>query len=227
MKIENYTGAIANINLFSDFSEKELMNLFKGSKYSIREYTKDEVIHFQNEICGAMDIILDGEVSVQKIDEHGNILTITTFLPGDILGANLMFSSRNSYPMTVIAKSDCILLHMYRDLVLELCQNNIGFLTALITVISDKTLTLTDKINSISLKTIRECIIDFLAYEYHIQKNSVIKLNMSKKELAERLGIQRPSLSRELRKMKADKLLDYDLKTITIMDMNIIGMKDE
>lgn len=227
MKIENYTGAIANINLFRDFSEKELMNLFKGSKYSIREYTKDEVMHFQNEICSAMDIILDGEVSVQKIDEHGNILTITTFLPSDILGANLMFSSRNSYPMTVIAKSDCILLHMYRDLVLELCQNNIGFLTALITVISDKTLTLTDKINSISLKTIRECIIDFLAYEYHIQKSSVIKLNMSKKELAERLGIQRPSLSRELQKMKADKLLDYDLKTITIMDMNIIGMKDE
>jgi CRP-like cAMP-binding protein len=47
-----------------------------------------------------MDIILEGRVSVQKIDEDGNILKINVFSGGDILGANLLFSSRNSYPMT-------------------------------------------------------------------------------------------------------------------------------
>lgn len=224
MKIENYIDAIASIDLFSKFSRQELAKLFKTGKYTIKEYRKGEIIHFQNEICSSMDIILSGHVSVQKIDENGNTLTITTFISSDILGANLIFSSRNSYPMTVIAKADSVLLHMHKELILELCQSNMGFLTGLITVISDKTLTLTDKINSISLKTIRECIIDFLSYEYHIQKNNTIKLNMSKKELAERLGIQRPSLSRELRKMKADKLLDYDSKTITIMDLSIIGL---
>lgn len=224
MKIENYIDAIASIDLFSKFSRQELAKLFKTSKYNIKEYRKGEIIHFQNEICSSMDIILSGHVSVQKIDENGNTLTITTFISSDILGANLIFSSRNSYPMTVIAKADSVLLHMHKELILELCQSNMGFLTGLITVISDKTLTLTDKINSISLKTIRECIIDFLSYEYHIQKSNTIKLNMTKKEMAERLGIQRPSLSRELRKMKADKLLDYDSKTITIRDLSIIGL---
>jgi Mn-dependent DtxR family transcriptional regulator len=44
---------------------------------------------------------------------------------------------------------------------------------------------------------------------------------MSKKEMAERFGIQRPSLSRELNKMRKDGLLEYDAKTITIKDLNM------
>jgi CRP/FNR family transcriptional regulator, dissimilatory nitrate respiration regulator len=34
--------------------------------------------------------------------------------------------------------------------------------------ISDKTLILKDKLKSITMKTIRECIIDFLTCEYYI-----------------------------------------------------------
>lgn len=226
MNIENYIQAIGNMDLFRECTKEELIQLFRTNKYHIEEYGKDEVIHFQNEVCNAMDIILTGQVLVQKIDENGNILTISTFSPSDVMGANLIFSSRNCYPMTIMAKSDVVMLHIHKELILELCQSNITFLTSLIAIISDKAITLTDKINSISLKTIRECIIDFLAYEYHIQKSNVIKLNMSKKEMAERFGIQRPSLSRELKKMRNDGLLEYDAKTITIKNMDII-MKDD
>lgn len=45
---------------------------------------------------------------------------------------------------------------------------------------------------------------------------------MSKKEMAERFGIQRPSLSRELNKMRKDGLLEYDAKTITIKDLSMV-----
>lgn len=222
MNIENYISAIGNMDLFRSFTKAELVQLFKTNKYHIKKYGKSEVIHFQNEVCNTMDIVLTGQVSVQKIDKDGNILTISAFSSGDIMGANLMFSNKNCYPMTVIAKSNAVMLHIHKELILMLCQSNIGFLTGLIAAISDKTITLTDKINSISLKTIRDCIIDFLSYEYHIQKSNVIKLNMSKKEMSERLGIQRPSLSRELNKMRKDGLLEYDAKTITIIDMDMI-----
>lgn len=223
MTLGKYINLIANIDLFKTFTKGELVELFKIDSYHIRNYKKDQVIHFQNEICTTMDIILIGQAAAQNIDEDGNILTVSTFTPTDIMGANLIFATRNSYPMTVIAKSDVTILHIHRKFILELCQSNTEFLKALITVISDKAITLTDKINSISLKTIRECIIDFLTYEYHIQKTNVIKLNMTKKEMAERLGIQRPSLSRELNKMRTDGLIEYDAKTITIKDMNIIA----
>ena len=167
-----------------------------------------------------MDIILTGKVSVQKIDEDGGILTINVFTGGDIMGANLLFSSKNFYPMTIAAESQAVILHIYKDLILELSQTNVHFMTGLMTEISDKTLLLTDKIDAISLKTIRQRIMDFLRYEYSIQKNKTLQMNISKKDLAERLGVQRTSLSREFNKMKNDGLIDYDTRTITLKNIN-------
>jgi DNA-binding transcriptional regulator GbsR (MarR family) len=40
---------------------------------------------------------------------------------------------------------------------------------------------------------------------------------MTKTEMAENFGIQRTSLSRELRKMKQAGLVEYDSETITLM----------
>ncbi len=69
------------------------------------------------------------------------------------------------------------------------------------------------------MKTIRQCIIDFLMYESFSQNSRTIKLGYTKKELAEKFGIQRPSLSRELNKMRKDGLIEYDAHSITIIDI--------
>jgi CRP-like cAMP-binding protein len=185
-------------------------------------YDKGQIVHIQNEICNAMDVILEGDMSVQKIASDGNILKISVFSGGDVLGANLLFASKNSYPMTVVSESKSVVLHIYKELVLKLIQNNAAFTSGLLRVISDKTLVLTDKIDAISLKTIRQRILDFLVYEYYIQKSNIIRLDISKKELAERLGIQRTSLSRELNKMRKDGLLEYSARTITIKNPDIL-----
>lgn len=223
INIENYIDVILSLNLFNSFSQDQLLQLFRLPKYKINNYSKGQIIHLQNEVCPAIDIILDGQVSVQKIDGEGNILKITVFSGEDVLGANLMFSSRNSYPMTIISETKSVILHIYKELVLELSQTNIRFMSGLMTEISDKTLVLTDKIDAISLKTIRQRINDFLKYQYHIQKNLTIKLNMSKKDLAERLGIQRTSLSRELNKMRKEGLLEYNAKTIVLKNNDILS----
>jgi CRP/FNR family transcriptional regulator, dissimilatory nitrate respiration regulator len=88
--------------------------------------------------------------------------------------------------------------------------------------ISDKTLLLTDKIKSLTMKTIRQCIIDFLTYEYYIKNSLRIVLGISKKELAERIGVQRPSLLRELNEMRTDGLIEYDAHSITIKNIKLI-----
>ncbi|AWW26100.1 MAG: family transcriptional regulator, dissimilatory nitrate respiration regulator [Acetobacterium sp.] len=206
--------------LFLDFSEEELNQVFRAHYYEKREYEKDQVIHFQNECCRTMDLILSGRVAVQNLDCEGNVMTINIFQDGDVLGANLIFSSRNNYPMTVLAQSQVVILHLHKELILELCQMNRTFMIGLMKAISDKTLILTDKISAISMKSIRQCIIDFLRYESQIQKSQVIQLPSSKKELAQRFGIQRSSLSRELNKMRQDQMIDFNTKTITIKNIN-------
>lgn len=222
IKINSYVDIISKINLFSGFTKDEITLMLDSPKCRIRQYDKGQIIHLQNEHCNEMNIILKGKVSVQKIDENGNILKISIFLGGDILGANLIFSHRNSYPMTVVAESKTVVLHMHRELILELSQRNLHFMIGLMGAISDRTLILTEKIDAISLKTIRQCILDYLKYECYLQQSNTITPGFTKKEFADRLGVQRTSLSRELNKMRKDGLIEYDARTITVIDLSLL-----
>lgn len=223
MDAKNYLDIVKHTHLFKSFTTQELQELLGSRKCQIKKYGKNSIIHLQNEECCSMDVILTGRALVQKIDSNGNVLIITTFNTGDIMGGNLLFASNNTYPMTIISKSPSTVLHIKKDLILELCQINRVFLIEFLKSISDKTVIVTNKLKSITMKTIRQCIFEFLSVEYHNQKNNTIKLNISKKELAERIGIQRPSLSRELNKMRRDGLVEYDANSITIKDMSIIN----
>ncbi len=214
---DKYIEALTGISLFGEFDGNELKTILNSARCSLTRHKKRQIVYLQNEICQSMDIILEGEISVQKIDAEGNILTIQTFTAMDHIGANLLFSSRKKYPMTVVVEADAVILHLDRELVVDLIQNHRSFMEGLLQAISDRTLILTDKINAISLSTIRDQLLSYLRYESVIQQNNTITLNISKKMLAEKLGVQRSSLGRELQKMRNDSLVSYDRKTITLI----------
>lgn len=221
--MDNLIKPLKNINLFKCFSENELKKIFSSNNYAIKNYNKNSIIYMQNEKCKTLDVILNGIISIQKIDSDGNMLSINDFAGGDIIGENLLFSVKNTYPMTILAKSDVEILHINRDLILILCQDNKSFLLGFLQSLSSKALILSDKIMSLSMKTLRQCIIDFLLFENYAQQSTVIKLNMTKKDLAEKIGVQRSSLSRELNKMRKDGLIDFNNKYIIIKDLESLN----
>lgn len=216
----DFISILENTELFKDISMSTINHLFVQDSFNIKTYKKNSVIYFQNEKCVTFDIVLKGIVSVQSTDEKGNYISISDFTIGSELGGNLLFSHKNFYPMMVLAKTEVTLIHLKKDLVLSLCQSNTTFLSKFLHSISDKTLILTDKIKTLSLKSIRQCIIDFLMYESYVQKSNIIKLEVTKKDLAEKFGVQRSSLSRELNKMRKDGLIEYDAFSITIVNLD-------
>lgn len=216
----DFISILENTELFKDISLSTINHLFVQDSFNIKTYKKNSVIYFQNEKCVTFDIVLKGIVSVQSTDEKGNYISISDFTIGSELGGNLLFSHKNFYPMMVLAKTEVTLIHLKKDLVLSLCQSNTTFLSKFLHSISDKTLILTDKIKTLSLKSIRQCIIDFLMYESYVQKSNIIKLEVTKKDLAEKFGVQRSSLSRELNKMRKDGLIEYDAFSITIVNLD-------
>lgn len=223
MKLKTYIPLLTDLSLFKNFSEDDFFNLFNEDNYSIVSYGRKNLIYLQNEICKSFDIILVGTVLIQNIDENGNILSVTSFGIGESLGGNLILSDNNTYPMSVISKNYTTLLKLKQDLVLDLCQKDKNFLIEFIKSISNRSFILGNKLKTITMKTIRQQIIDYLTYQYHKQNSLRIILNMSKKEWSEKLGVHRPSLSRELSKMKREGLIDYDRNSVTIKDVNLIN----
>ncbi|WP_029451538.1 Crp/Fnr family transcriptional regulator [Clostridium algidicarnis] len=217
----DYKCLLVNLPLFENFNQNDLDLLLNSEDVKIASYSKDEIIFMEDDICLNLSIILKGNVEIQKVDPSGKLLSVASLKAGDIFGENLLFGDRNIYPMTVATKSESLVLHISKDVVAVLCQQNLEFLYSFLNLLSNKAIALSSKIKQVTLKTIRQKICEFLYSEYS-HSNNKISLKMSKQEWAYNLGVQRPSLSRELIKLKEDGIIDYEKDYVLILNVQAL-----
>lgn len=207
--MKKYLEAMKQVDLIKSIKSEEIQLFLNEGSFITTEYGKNNIVHFVGEICSKLEIILSGKVVIERIDESGNLMTIAEFFSGDVLGGNLMFSKNPYYPMTVTAKEATLILEINKDCLFNLFSDNHEFLRSYLEYVSDHTVILGDRIKHYVSRTIRESIVSYLDYECKKQNSNIIKLSMTKKALAERIGVQRTSLSRELAKMREDGLIEF------------------
>lgn len=215
--MEQFEDLLKNSLLLRSLEFSKIQKCLNEGSFRLVSYKKDTVIHFEGDHCIKLEIILKGEIVVERLDESGGFLTIAGFVGNDILGGNLLFSKKPNFPMTITTKKPSVILEIGKELLFELFCKNPSFLRMYLEYVADHTAILGYKIKNHINKTIRESLMSFLEHEAETQNSKRIKLNMTKKVLAEKLGVQRTSLSRELSKMKKDGLILYDYESITIV----------
>ena len=213
----DYLEEIKKTFLLNSLSEDEIRNYLKDGSFKITVYGKNSIVHFAGGYCSKLEIILTGRIVVDHIDEYGNLMTIVELLSDEILGGNILFSKNPHYPMTVTAKQATVILEINKKRVFQLFSDNNVFLRNFLEFVSDHTVILGDRIKHYVNKTIRESIMSYLEYERKKQNSRHIKLDITKKALAERIGVQRTSLSRELSKMREEGVIRFDTKSIELL----------
>ena len=207
---------MSQIPLFQALTVEEREKHLQEGKFHLAGHDPGKIIHLEGDHCTSMEVLLEGTLVVERIDVSGDVLTVAEFKQGDVLGGNLVFASQPQYPMTITARSRVKLLEINKKVVLELCRQNTGFLEAFLSLISNYTFLLGEKIKHDVRRPLRDKITSYLEVERKRQQSNCVKLPMSKKALAERLGVQRTSLSRELQKMKQEGLVVYDAHSVTL-----------
>ncbi len=212
----NTQTLLCDSRLLSALSPKKINAYMASRDFNIVSYAKGVVIHFEGDECSNFELILSGVIVVDRIDEFGNLFTISTFTKDDILGGNMLFSKNPYYPMTITAQEDAVILEIARETLFDIFCENPVFLRGFLAYISDHTFILGDKIKTTVYRPLREKLLHYLRREQNLQGSSRIQLNQSKKKLAEHLGVQRSSLSRELAKMRDEGLIAFDRYSITL-----------
>lgn len=215
--MNKYRGLIEKSTLLSTVSAERIKAYLRNGSFKINTYGKNNIVHFSGDVCLKLEIILSGKVTVERIDESGNLTVIAEFYSDDILGGNLLFSKNPHYLMTITVKQPAVILEIDRELLFELFSDNHDFLRHYLEFVSDHAVILGDRIKHYVNKTIRECITNYLEYERQRQNSNQIHLNITKKAWAEKIGVPRTSLSRELAKMRRDGLIKYDSKSIELL----------
>lgn len=216
------TNVIKTINYLKELPHFEkidsniLRDLIKKGAITKHKYKKGITLHEEKTACNAIDIVFSGELLAYTLTANGSETVIFEFNKNSIIGANLLFGDHNKYPMNIYCASDCIIFRLPKSAVLELLEIN-AFVLPFVKSLSLNSQGMNQKIDIYKLKSLRENIVNYLTALSAMQDSNTITLPISKKQLADYLGVQRPSLFRELKKMKDEGIIEINNRKITIL----------
>lgn len=205
--------------LFNQFSNVEVEEMLKQITTRKAKYEKNQLIAVEDEHCSSIGIVLKGKIEIKNIYASGKVVTITTLNQGSIFGEVMVFSSISNYPATIVAAEETYILFISREELLALCHSSSRFLINLLSLMTNKIFILNGRIKSLSYQTIRQKLISFISDEQRKNNSTTFKIQYSRKQMAEILGIPRPSLSREMSKMRNEGIIEYNKNNLTIIDL--------
>ncbi len=209
--IENLSA----LELFNGIDKECLRNLVNDNKIIRRSFHKGMTVHEHGSKCLGLDIVLSGGLIAYSLASNGSEIVVFEFRKNNVIGANLLFGNQNKYPMNIYCTEDCVLFHIYKDTVLELLKNY-DFVMPFVRSLSLNSQGINKRIAMYTQKSLRENLMDYLIDLSAKQNSHIVRLPVSKKQLADYFGVQRPSLFRELKRMKDEDLIKIDNKTITL-----------
>lgn len=186
-------------------------------KYNIKYHSKNEVIFRQGDICDALNILMTGSVKTEMITENGNLMGIEIINAPRPLAPAFLFSGNNRFPVDVTTLEDVEILRIPKDEVIRLMTSQPDFMQQFLTHNANRTQFLTNRLQLLSIKTIKGKIAHFLLEQVDEQGN-VFTINRNQTELADFFGVARPSLARSLSEMVEDKIIEINKKEYKVLD---------
>ncbi len=206
---------IKAIPLFSQLPPDELMPLISDNQLYLKNYSKGATVYNQKDSCRTLDIVLSGSLVAYSLSENGSAMTMFEFSKAQILGANLLFGDSHEYPFTFYCMSDAQVLHVTKKAVSDFLHDY-HFTMHFIKMLSHNSQKLNQRITMATQKTLRENLLEYLRQQSILQHSNNIELPISKKQLADYLGVQRPSLFRELKNLKDEGVIDVFNRTVRL-----------
>lgn len=151
------------------------------------------------------------------VTENGNLLGIEIITAPRPLAPAFLFSDNNHFPVDVIGIQDVEVLRIPKDEVMRLMTTQPDFMQQFLTHNANRTQFLTNRLQLLSIKTIKGKIAHFILEQENLLGNP-FSINRNQTELAEFFGVARPSLARSLSEMIADGIIEVNRKEYKILD---------
>jgi CRP-like cAMP-binding protein len=205
--------------LFKGMSQGEHDQFLDRNVKEVLTYKKGETIVLQGEPIHSVMLLVQGSVRTQMITREGNVLNIDILEAVIPLAPAFIYGVKKSYPVDVIAAEPCVFLKISKDAWLDEMANNKQLLTNFLTMNADLTFFLTNKLQMISLKSLRKKLATFFLEKTTVEKDT-FTLKRSRTQLAEYFGVQRQSLARSMKEMEDDGIILLKRRTVKILDRN-------
>jgi CRP/FNR family transcriptional regulator len=206
--------------LFGGLSEEHLAEIEKIAVD--KNYNKGDVIFCDGDEGNGFYLVAAGSVSVYKLSPDGKEQILHIINEGDTIGAVPVFSGK-SFPANARALSKTHLLFFDRKNFSQLITGKPNLTMNILALLAMRLREFTIQVENLSLKEIPGRLASYLLYLAQEQGNKdLVKLNISKVQLANLLGTGPESLSRTLGNMKSKKLIEEKGANIRLLSRSLL-----
>jgi CRP/FNR family transcriptional regulator len=183
----------------------------------IRAFRKDEILFNAGDSANGFYYVLYGEVRIFRMDNHGKEVEVVRINPGDFFGEAVVFVS-DKFPAFAQAVKDTETLFFSKKTIFQHIDKDPTIARFFISLLAKKCIVLNKRIETLELRTVRQRLAQFILSQYQEQQSDVIVLNMKKIELARFIGTISETLSRNLKLMQEDNLIEVHGRNIRVKD---------
>ena len=182
-------------------------------------FRKGEIINHEGEKISNFKYLKSGLVKLYRRTQSGDEQVITITRPFEFV-SNMSIFSEDKYQYSVSALEDSVVCMVKLDFIKQLFLKNGGFAMGLLTKISR----INDKIISQTLDIRQKNLIGRVAFVLlyftnDIYKSRVFDLPVSRKEIADYIGMSTANVIRTLSDFKKEGIIRVFGKTIEIVDV--------
>ena len=207
---------ISSCPLFAEIDRTEQEAFLSRLVSNRKVVEKGQIVARQGDVIKHLYLLVKGIVRTEMITQEGNSLEIEFIDAVRPLAPAFVFAENNRFPVDVITIEECHFLLIPKEVWLSEMMRNETLLTNFLRLNSNMTVFLSQKLQMISIKSIKGKLSLFILENTTEQKKS-FTLKRNRTQLAEYFGVQRPSLARTINELVEKDIIAIDKREVTVL----------
>lgn len=204
--------------LFNNIDEASKIKILQDLEAITRKYDKNKTILSSTKSYDIICLVVAGHIQVIKNDVNGNKTVIEDLYDNDIFGSISANISSSDYEIITKESSEIIIIEFDNILAFN---NNLNlynnFIKNLLIVLYNKTQEFNNRIEILTNKSIRDKLLAYFRIMTKNNNTKTIYLPFNYSELADYLAINRSAMSREMKSLKDEGLIEVKGKKIKLL----------
>ena len=206
------------LELFYDISDIDKVNILRGLESITRLYKKNNIILSNTKNEDIICIVLRGHIQIIKNDFNGNRVVFEDLVDDDVFGSISANIRNNEYE--IIAKEDSEIIIIDFNNIINFTNNTSyfnQFIRNLLKVLYKKIEENNNRIEILTNKSIRDKLLAYFRISTKNNNSKTIYLPFNYSDLADYLAINRSAMSREMKALKDEGLIEVKGKKIKLL----------
>lgn len=206
-------------DLFKGIHPSKQGFLLKMLEASSLHFSVNELVSSKIKMNNYIAIVKTGYLNIIKTDSAGNRSLVEVLDEGDVFGTNISNLVNSDYD--VIAKEESLVIFIDTAYIYSNANINSSifsqFLINLLEITQKKLTLNNERVDILTNKTIRNKLLSYFKYSYMDTNARIVYVPSSFTALADYLAIDRSAMSRELKNLKDEGLIEIKNKKIKLL----------